>query len=698
VQAGVVSAGFFDLLGVEADLGRTFRAGDEAADAEAVMVLSHDFWLRTFGGDRAVLGSTVEMNDRVHTVVGVLPPLPAFAEDNDLYVPASTCPFRANTVANGGRDDRMFNLFARLAPGVERSAAAAEVTAVAERMALAHPEAYPQQAGFTVRLVSLRELLVGESRSTLLILLATVSLVLLIACANAANLTLARLLSRSREMAVRLALGAGRRRLLRQLVVESTLLALAGGAVGLLLAIPGLGLIKAYATRFAPHLEQVEISAPVLAFTLVVSLAAGVLVGLLAAWQVGRRDLGAVLKDGGDRATSGPGRLALRRLLVVGQLAVSVVLLAGAGLMVRTLMALNRVDPGFDSRGVLTARIDLDWNRYPEDADRRRFFTELLERLRAVPAVEAVALAGDLPLAGWRWIRSIRIEGREAPPRGLEPRLELRVASPGFLEALGVPLLAGRGFNRLDHYDAPRVALVNQAAARQYWSGESPLGDYLSVDGEDERWQVVGVIGDVRQHGLDDDPVAALYLPLAQNGLLGGRLVVRTAGDPMALAETVRQAVHQVDSRQPVAQLRSLEEMRRLSVGPPRFTTTLLALFAVLALAVTVAGIAGIVAFSVSERTHEIGVRMALGADRGRVLALVLGQGMTLVASGLALGVIGALAVTRVLSGLLYGVEPDDPTTLLSVALLLVLVGALTCLLPARRATAIDPLAALRDE
>jgi putative ABC transport system permease protein len=696
VQTGVVSANFFEVLGVKPILGRSFTADDEKPGAVPALVLSYEYWQRNQGGDPAVVGRTLEMNDKAHTVVGVLPPIPQYPDSNDVYMPTTACPFRSDPHIMENRKARMVRAIARLKPGVTLAQASDEIAAIARQMQREHPADYPPAEGNAAALFSLREELTQGARPTLLILLATVGLVLLIVCANVANLTLARQVGRERELAVRSALGAGRGRLARQLLTESTLLACAGGALGLLLAAGALRLLVTFVTRLTPRAGEIALDGPVLLFTLVVSLLTGLAFGALPAWS--RHEPADALKEGGDRAGTGAGGLRLRNGLIVAQLALSAMLLIGAGLMLRSLLKLHQVDPGFRTDHVLTAGISIDWSRYDTDERRLAFFQKLLPRLRALPGVTAAAFGTTFPLNDSNpWNSSLRIEGRPVVDGQAAPQVDLRVASPEYFQTIGIPVLAGRTFTEHDDAKSAGVAVVNRLMARRFWGSRDPLGQRISFD-NGETWRtIVGVIGDVKQYGLDHAVSDEVYRPLAQFPQLGGRLLLRTAGAPLALEPALREALRAIDPEQPLFDVRTVEQARAESLASPRLTATLLGLFALLALIITATGIAGLIAFSVSRRTHEIGIRMALGAVPGSVLWMVLRQGAALVLTGLALGIAGALVFTRVLSTLLFQVQPTDPLTFLTVSLTLLLVAAVACLLPARRATAIQPIVALRS-
>jgi putative ABC transport system permease protein len=699
VQTGVVSADFFTVLGVRPALGRGFRADDEAPGAPPVLLLSHRYWSDRFGGAPRVLGRTLRMNDRPITIIGVLPPLPAYPGEDDVYLPTMACPYRSAERLIHNRGGQMLQVFGRLAPGADLKQAATEVATIAERLRREYPESYQGAAVGEIPLLAVRDEITGGFRPTLFLLLGAVVLVLSIACANVANLTLARLLRREGELVLRVALGASRGRLIRQLLTESTVLALAGGAFGILLAAGCLHLLVTFAHRFTVRATDIHLDPRVLLFALAVSLVAGIGVGLVPALQAARRDLGSSLRQRSTGATSGGGRHRARNALVVAQVAISFLLLVAAGLMVRSYRELDRVDPGFKTENVLTAGLDLPFSRYTSLPEVLSFFTALKERIAARPGVVSFAVASALPLNGAVRSPSFEIEGRPVPPGQPEPQATFYMASEDYFRTLDIPLFAGRSFTEHDRDGAPGAVVISRSLARRYFAGEDPLGKRITIPllGTD-LWTIVGVAGDVLQNGLGDGAEPAYYLPLRQVGGLGlqTRVFVRSeTGSPVS-GQFLRQAVHEIDPEQPVFDVVPLDQVRAETMAPSRLTTVLLSLFAALAFAITMAGVSGVIAFSVSERTQEIGIRTALGAGRAEVLGLVLRQGLTLVGIGLVCGVLGALFLVRLLSGLLFGVQPADPVTFVVASLGLLAATTAACLLPARRAVHIDPIVALR--
>jgi putative ABC transport system permease protein len=699
LQTGVVSANLFDVMGVKAYLGRTFLPGEDQPGAAPVLVLSYGYWQRSLGGDLHVIGRTFEMNDRVHTVVGVLPPIPQYPDDNSVYMPVSSCPFRSRPRFIADRDARMMRVFARRKPGVKLEQVQADLATISSHLQAEYPNSYPKSNGYLATATSLENDLTRQARPTLLILLGTAGFVLLIACTNVANLTLARLARREREMAIRSTLGASRVRLVRQVLTEGMLLALAGGSLGLLLASWGMDLLVSFAARLTPRADEIHIDTAVLVFTLVASLGTSLLFGLLASIPFGG-DLTAALKEAGGHSTAGAGRHRTRNALVVAQVALSFALLIGAGLMTRSLMKLQNVDAGFHPDHVLTMLLSLNFTKYDTGPKQIAFHRPLLERVKALPGVRSVAVSMTFPLN--REMGPMRggflMEGRTIPPGTPQPLADYRTVSSAYFETIGMPLLRGRSFTDADTAEAPAVVIINQSMAHHNWGNDDPVGRRISYD-DGKTWAtIVGVVGDVRQYGLATQPTDELYLPLFQSPLNEATLLLRTAGDPAALAPQVISMIHQVDPQQPVARVQTMERVRNDSLSSSRLTAILLSLFAVLALVITTSGISGVVALTVSQRTHELGIRMALGATPGSVLRMVLRQAMVPVLVGLSLGMAGALLLSRLMSSLLYGIEPADPLTFLGAGVMSLVIAAMACLWPARRATAIPPMVALRSE
>ncbi|MGH9383864.1 MAG: ABC transporter permease, partial [Vicinamibacterales bacterium] len=700
VNTGVVSHNFFDVLGITPILGRTFVASDDVAGAEAV--LSHTYWRTKFGSDPNIVGQVFEMNDRPHRVIGVLPNVPHYPQENDVYMPVLACPFRAAAERNIPQNRRVFsglNVFGRLKTGVQVEQASSAVATVCNHFTQDNPAAYRKAtSGFQATTIPVREALTSGAREMLLILLGITGLVLLIACANVANLTLARVLGRDRELAMRAALGAGRGRLVRQLLTESTLLAVAGGVVGIAFALATVDMLTKFVGRFTSRTGEVSVDLIVLAFTMGVSILTGILFGTIPALGA-RIDLINALKQGSNQAGDGSSRKRVQSALIVAQVAVSVVLLVGAGLLLASFYRLQRVETGYRAEGVLNAQVFGNFSRYGGATALRKLYLPILDRLEGQPGVISAAITNAVPLSGAGvFNQRFDIEGRVTDDPDRRPATDIRVASPKYFETIGIQLVRGRVFTALDGEDSQRVVVINQSMTK-FWDGGDPIGSRISADRGDTWFTVVGIVGDVRQFGLAQETVAQAYVPLAQTPQgFPGRVMIRTAGDPASFGPLLRDTVHAVDPNQPVERIETLDDLRTAALATPRITATLLGIFAGLALLVTLAGIGGVIATSVTQRTREFGVRMALGASRDSVLTMVLRQGLTLVAIGLVLGVTGAVGAGRVLSSFLYETTTTDPVILVGVAAVFVIAGVLACLVPARRATTVDPLIALRSE
>ena len=692
-----VSDRFFPLLGARPALGRTFSAAEtDPATAQPVAVLGHGLWRRRFGSDPGILGRSLVLNGQSHTVVGVLGPdfdggnAPAsgWFMGSDVFLPVPYFPNQKGLA----RGETEILVIGRLRPDVDLGEARHDLSLVARRLEQAYPETH---AGRGVEIVPLQEQIVGSTRPALLVLLGAVVLVLLIACANVANLLLSRASRRRREVAVRAALGAGRARLLRQLLTESALLAAIGGGLGLLVGHWGLSLLVAAApSGLLP--ATVVVDGRVLAFTLALTAVTGVGFGLFPALQASRVDLDGVLKQAG-RGGSGAAGHRLRDALVVAEVTLSLVLLVGAGLLLRSARALQRAEPGFRTDHLLTAEFRLPPAKYPEPRMIAAFFRQTLDRLRAVPGIESAALVRAVPFSGNGGATTYQVEGRPEAPKGREPMAQLNIASPGYFRTMGIPQRKGRDFDEHDTADVPAVAIVNETMARQAWPDADPLGRRLRL--REAGWvTVVGVVGDIRHAGLSDPPQPQVYTTHEQDARIFACVVARTAGDPMAMAAPMRAAVWSVDKDQPVWKVRSMEELVTGSRATARAMSLLVGVFAAVAVALSAGGIYGVMSYAVSQRTREIGIRMALGAASGRVMGLVVGRALGLTGVAIALGAAGAAALARLLQSLLYGVGPADPPTFLAAAAALAAVGTLAAYLPARRAARLDPVRALTEE
>ena len=692
LAADRVTANFFTTLGVQPMLGRGFIAEEELGGDDFVVVLSHGFWQRQFGSDPAVVGRSISLSGQPHTVVGVAPPGFRFWRDVDLWAPART------DTPNANRRSEYLVAFGRLAPGVTIEQADAEIATVAARLS----EQYPgTNANFQSEVVGLHDQTVASARPALLVFSGAVGLVLLIACANVANLLLARAAAREREIAVRSALGASRGRLVRQLLTESTVVAVLGAVGGLLLAAWGIGALRASGTSLVPRLAEVRVDAVVVLFSLALALVTGLLFGLVPALRLASNHLHNAIKEGA-RGASGGAVARFRSALVLTEVALAVVLLVGAGLLMRSFAELNRVDPGFRPEGILTYQVVFPASRYREVAELAPLYDRIIERTRAVPGVTAVAASNTLPMEGAGYI-SFDIEGVPFPeqtensaPIDVQPF----TVSPEYLRVMGLRLRSGRFIEPRDVDGAGDVLVVNSEMVRLFFpEGREPIGMRVSFNGTDSGavwWTVVGVVDVVAQEGLDAKPYAQVYLPIAQAQRRGVFVSVKTEGDPMALVAPVRQALRAVDAELPMNDVRTMEDRVADSIAAPRVSMTVLALFAALAMALAAIGIYGVLSYAVAQRTREIGIRMALGASSGQVRRLIVRQGMAPAVIGLAVGLASAFLVTDLMTKLLFGVTPADPVTFVAVTVFLGLTAFLASYVPARRATLVAPTEALR--
>jgi putative ABC transport system permease protein len=700
-----ISANAFELLGVEAVAGRVLAPGDDAPGQQHVAVLSYGLWRRRFGADPQLVGKKLTLNGASYTVVGVLPPqffFPIRIRDAELAVPLAP---DADPLRGVRTSTNFLRALGRLKPGVTREQAEADLTAVAQRLRQQYPVANRQKLGVT--LSPLHEEVVGSFRLALWVLLGAVGMVLLITCANLANLALARATGRRREMAIRAALGATRRRLVQQLTTESLLLALFGAGLGLLLAFYGIDLLLALSPATLPRTGEVGIDFRVLGFTLTLSLLAGALFGLAPAWQATRVSLNEELKGSGRGASGGKRQNRARSLLVASEITLSVVLLAGAGLLIKSFLRLQAVNPGFEAENSLAIRLSLPKAQYSNRAAVTAFYEKLRPRLESLPGVEAVGFVSALPLSGTLFSIPFTIEGRGTSPDEAH-RADYRAVDAGYFRALKIPLIAGREFNERDAAETPPVALISQNLARRHWPQGSPLGARLRINDNNQGprpVEVVGVVGDVKHLSLDGEPEPHIYLPVHQAHEDGMSWLtntqywlLRTTVDPLTLSAAARREIQAVDRNAPASNIRTMEQYLSASVAPRRFNLRLLSIFAVAALILAGAGLYGVISHGVAQRKRELGIRIALGARACDVMKLVTGEGMALAIIGVALGLMAALALTRVMEGLLFGVSATDPLTFMVIALLLMFVALLACYIPARRATKVDPLIALKSE
>ena len=688
-----VSANFFRLLGARMNLGRDFLEEEDQPGKDRVIVLSHGAWQRYFGGDAAIVGKSVSLNDLNYTVVGVLGPEFELVTTTARDQPEVWVPLALN-LQKLQRGTHPLRVFARIKQGLTFNQAQADLNVVAANLAKLYPEENKDK-GITA--VPLEQQVTEKIRGALTVLLAGVGLLLLIACANVANLLLSRAAARRKEMAVRLALGASRRRLAQQLLTESVLLSILGGAAGLALASVALRLLSRHLPADLPRVSSIAIDLRVLVFTLFVSLLTGIIFGLAPLFQTRRGHPGETLKHSERGAVGIQARL--RNGLVVAQMAVALVLLTGAALTAKSLWNLLQVYPGFRVEHIVTARLSMPASRYPDVSRISAFQTSLLEQVRNLPGVQSAGLTAYLPLSGADNGWAFFIEGRPPLPVGVYNMAKYRPVSAGYFETIGIPVLRGRGFTTSDSENAPLVVVINESMARQYWGKEDPVGQRLRYGGRGMR-TIVGVVGDVHHENLDGNVQVELYVPLTQipNQERRPTIVVRSSIDPPAVMASLRRAVGDLDSALPVDQMETMKHFVSASVGQPRFRALLLVSFSVLALAIASVGIYGVISYLVAQRTREFGIRVAVGATPGDVLRLVLGQASTLIVAGLVLGLLGSVAFARLISGLLFGVEPFDPAIFVAVSLLLSLVALWASYFPARRATRVDPLAALRYE
>lgn len=696
LSAGYVTGNLLALLGTQAEVGRTLMFSDGDPGVEPVTVLSHALWEQSFGMDEELVGESIVLDGTRHTVVGVMPPSFQFpAADAKLWIPSAIDPPK---VAEFNQEE--LRLVGRMASEATVEQATVELRRVGQDLRELYPD-YARTFGNQASIRPLREALVGDTRTALLVLFGAVGFVLLIVCANVANLLLTRSATRQREMAIRTALGAGRRRVIRQLLTESLVLALLGGVVGLFLAAWTAELLGAALPPEIPGAAEVGVGRAVLAFTFGLSVLAGILFGMAPAVLASSDRVRRALRDGG-RTTGGTYANARNVFgaLMVSEVAMALVLVAGAGLMIQSFWRLSLVDPGFEAESVLTLRLSPDEDRYAEPQDRWEYWDRIVREVSAVPGVRSTAASQLLPFSGTNSTSSIDFEDQPVLPGDAPPQIDVRIVTPNLFNTLGIPLLNGRTFTDQDRSATEAVAIINNTMARRFFRGQDPIGKRIRTDWEDEgRWlKIVGIVADTRDQTLAGDPRAQLYRPHGQRPVGSMALMVKTRGDPALLAPPLRAVIWGVDEQVPISIVRPLSEVVAQSVAQPRLFTALLVLFGALALILGAVGIYGVMSFAVSQRSTEIGVRIAFGAGSGTVLRQVLREAFALVGAGLALGLVGALALTRVMANQLYQVEPGDPLTLTAVVGILALVGLGASYLPSRRASRIDPMEALRTE
>jgi putative ABC transport system permease protein len=695
IETVFVTEGFFETLGVVAELGRTIAPADHVEGNNRVVVLSHGAWQRRFGADPGLVGSTITLSGSPFTVIGVMPASFEYPyADAEMWAPLSLIP---DSGVPRRRFIRWLSVVARLAPGASLEQAQAEMTTIAARLEQEYPEANEGLTAVTIR--PLHEQLVGDVQTAMLTVFAAVGFVLLIGCANIANLLLARSEGRSKEIAVRVALGAGRGRLIRQLLTESVMLAIGGGALGLALSVWGVRALVAMAPEEIPRLSSVGIDGNVLAFTAAVALLTGLAFGIVPALRAAAADPHDTLKEGVRGSSAGGGRHAFRAFLVTAEVALVVVLAIGAGLLIRTYGRLLQVDPGIDASNLLTLSVTAQSYKYPETEQYVAHFEEIIAAVREAPGVESAAMVRPMPLRADTFSGesfSFSIPGKPEMPEGEERRASLRFASPGYFKTMGIPMLAGRDFTPRDNRESPFVLVINQTAAERYWPGEDPVGQTVKLG--DSEAEIIGVVGDVRQLSLAQEPAPAVYSAFTQVSRVGMTLVVRTTGEPLNTLATVQSTIWDIDPDQPISQISTMDQLVLGSVAQPRFSMTLLSVFAGLALVLASVGIYGVISYSVSQRTHELGLRMALGAETGDLLKLILRQGLALAGTGIGIGLLAALVLTRLMESLLFGVAAVDLVTFAFVCVLLGLVALVATTVPAFRAARVDPMISLRAE
>ncbi|HKP86346.1 MAG TPA: ABC transporter permease [Blastocatellia bacterium] len=690
LQGANVSPSLFTVLRAQPRIGRAFQDDEDKAGNNHVVILSNGLWQRRFGSDPEIVGRTMRLNEQTFTVIGVMPADFSFPNrTTELWVPLTLDPEDQNNRGGHG-----LNVIARLKSGVTIEQAREEMDAIAGRLEQQYPNV---NTGHGVNVFPLYEEVVAGSRPALLILLGVVALVLLIACANVANLLLARASARQKEIAIRTALGARRGRIVRQLLTESVLLSLAGGVIGALLALWGLDLLLAVGADTIPRAKEIKIDAAVLGFTLLVSLITGLIFGLVPALQASKPNLNESLKEGGRNVSASFRRNPVRSLFVIAEVAICLVLLIGAGLMIKSFARLLNINPGFNPENVLAINVSLSGSKYREREQVTAFYKQVLERISSVPGAKDSAAVAALPMAGGFGSRYFRIEGRPPTPPGQGNNANVNIITPGYFQTMNIPLIAGRDLDERDAGKSPEVTIINQEMARRYWPDEDPLGKRLAVG--DGPWRtVVGVVGDVKQSALEAETRPEMFWPYYQTGVPFATLVVRTTGKPEAMIAAVRSEAQTVDKDLPLYNIKTMEQVISESVSNRRLNVLLLGIFGGLALVLAAVGLYGVMSYSVSQRTREIGIRMALGANRRDVTRLVVGQGMVLALTGVAVGLGASFALTRLMSSLLYEVSVTDPITFAALSLLLIGVAGMSSYIPARRAMKVDPIVALRYE
>ena len=684
-----VSSNYFDVLKVTPMVGRGFLPGEDVGGSERVVVISDDLWRRNFAADPGIVNQAIPLNGQKYTIVGVMPP--ALASLHRTVQMWSPLVFPEKDRLN--RDEHKYQVIGRLKSGVTFTQASEQMNAIAARL----EQQYKNGRG--IRLIQMEELWVAGVRSTLLMMMVAVGFVLLIACTNVANLLLARATVRRREISIRIALGAGRRRLIQQFLTEGMLLSVIGGGLGIALAWWSMGVLGKIAFPFLPRSQEIRIDSRVLLFTLGVSILTSVVFGLIPSLQAGKTDVQETLKEGGNTMSAGVVGGWLRPMLVVVEVAAAVVLLIGAGLMIRSILQIREVEPGLRPQNLLTAKVTLPRDKYPDTDAAIRFNQQVLERIRTLPGVESAALISHLPIAEQGYNGNVLVEGKTYPPNA-SPLVEYRVASEEYFQTANIPLLRGRYFSKAEHDDANPVVLINEAMARHIWPGEDPIGKRV---GEDTKLTVIGVVGNIKNYGLLRNPAPEMYAPYTLKSVWPDMrwnmsLIVRSTLDDSSIAAAVRRAVSEVDPGQPIYAVQTMNLAIENTVRDKNVNTTLLTVFAGVSLLLALIGVYGVMSYTVAQHTREIGIRMALGAQPRAILKLVMGRGLVLVSAGAVIGVLASFGLTRFIENMLFGVTPSDPLTFTAIVLLLGLVALLACLIPAQRAMRVDPIVVLRHQ
>ncbi len=703
LSAGLVTGNYFSVMGLSPVAGRAFGPQDDGRGAAPVMILTHEYWQKKFGGDPSIVGKTLRVGGKAVTVVGVLQAAPYFPAKIDALMNMVNSEHHLSATMVTGRTHRMTEMIARLAPGASVEQARGEIAGITSRIHKQFPESYDAGSGYQVTVTPYREVLGQNARLTLWLLMGAAAFVLIIACANVANLTLMRGVRREHELVVRAALGAGVARLRKLLLVENLLLALMGSTLGLAIAFGGVRMLTALAARYSPRADEIRIDSVVLAFTLLLAIIVSAILSF-APSLASEDSLSASLSAGARRSTN-VRRQRLQQTLVVAQVAASVILLTGAGLLTRTMQQLSVVNTGLTSENMLTMEVPKDFNGVKKE-EMIGDYQRMRQQLASLPGVQEVGLGSTMPLRSAGITLDVKAETHPLAPGEAQPHAEYRTANPNYFQASGIPLLKGRVFSDNDDATSAKVVILNKTMADRLFGDKDPIGQRVAWTGDvlrfigmsENEWRtVVGVVGNTKDGGLDAVPLPAVFTPFAQSDFPMGGFVIRAKGDAAALAPAATKALREIAPQQPLEHVMTVAQIRDESVAPRRLNAMLVSSFGVLALIVAAVGIAGVLAFSVSARTNEIGIRMSLGADGGRVQRMIISEGGLLVGLGLLIGVIGALSLSRLMQGLLFGVQPHDPMTLAAVSAVMAIVGLLACWIPAMRAARIDPVEALRS-